>query len=378
MSLPYFNLPLAAEDFLRDYWQRRPLLMRQAAGNLDLIDGDLLAGLALEEAVESRLVSGGLKEGWQLRQGPFAETDLTTLPNSYWTLLVQSVDHYLTQISLLLDSFRFLPPWRIEDIMISYAVPGGSVGPHFDNYDVFLIQGSGTRRWQIGQACDDDTPLLPHDSLKLLKDFKEEEEHLLQPGDVLYLPPGIAHWGTAESDDCITWSVGFRSPDLYQMIDWLLAESEATRQPLLYIDNPADSQSASPCLTHLQMQQLLQQASDSLQRLPCQAMLAKWLSLPRQDTLDLLGVDEEALRKIKPDAILVRHGGARMLLESETSETMWINGEPYALGKEGMPLARKLVGQRIFTEAELSPLLTAPLARNLLNLWVEQGYFYEL
>src|SRR5690606_11456768 len=208
--LPTFRLPLPAERFLSEYWQKKPLLMRQVASGLAHPDANTLAGLALEDEVESRLISGHDLGPWNLQNGPFQERDFDLMPKENWTLLVQSVDCFLTEVSLLLDYFDFLPAWRLEDIMISYAAKGGSVGPHFDQYDVFLVQASGSRRWQIGQRCDGSTLLLPHDDLKLLADFQVQEELVLEAGDVLYLPPDLAHWGIAESDDCITWSVGLR------------------------------------------------------------------------------------------------------------------------------------------------------------------------
>ena len=216
-SLPRFQLPLPADDFLRKHWQKTPLFMPGAATGLDNPDADTLAGLALEEGVEARIIQGAGNGPWQLQQGPLEESVFDRLGEENWTLLVQSVDHFLTDTSLLLDSFSFLPNWRLEDIMMSYAAKGGSVGPHFDRYDVFLIQAAGTRRWQIGDVCDDSSPRQPHPDLKLLADMSVREEFVARPGDVLYLPPGVAHHGVAEDSDCLTWSVGFRAPD-YQML----------------------------------------------------------------------------------------------------------------------------------------------------------------
>ena len=216
-GLPTFTLPLTPAAFLRDYWQKKPLFMPGAASGLDEPDADTLAGLALEENVEARIIRGTAGSNWELKQGPFEETVFAEVGERDWTLLVQSVDHYLTDVSLLLDSFAFLPNWRLEDIMMSYAAKGGGVGPHFDRYDVFLIQAAGSRRWQIGDVCDEKTPKLPHPDLKLVADMPVREEFVANPGDVLYLPPGVAHHGVAEDSDCITWSVGFRAPD-YQML----------------------------------------------------------------------------------------------------------------------------------------------------------------
>lgn len=206
---------ISREEFLRDYWQKKPLLIRQALpGFTPPLDIDELAGLALEETVESRLVmEQGPESPWQLFNGPFKESFLQNLPEKDWTLLVQAVDHLLPEVGELLEAFDFLPSWRVDDVMISFAPEGGSVGPHFDYYDVFLIQASGKRRWQLGQHCDESSPLRSDTRLKILTEFaaNAEQDWVLEAGDLLYLPPQLAHWGTSLSQDCTTWSVGFRA-----------------------------------------------------------------------------------------------------------------------------------------------------------------------
>ncbi|MDH0300930.1 MULTISPECIES: cupin domain-containing protein [unclassified Pseudomonas] len=209
---------LTAREFLRDYWQKKPLLVRQAFPDfVSPIDGDELAGLALEEEVESRLVLEHGERPWELRRGPFAEDAFSDLPERDWTLLVQAVDQFVPEVAELLEEFRFLPSWRIDDVMISYAAPGGSVGPHFDNYDVFLLQGEGKRNWKVGQMCNSDSPLIDHADLRILADFEQSDEWTLEPGDMLYLPPRLAHYGVAE-DECLTYSVGFRAPSAAEVL----------------------------------------------------------------------------------------------------------------------------------------------------------------
>lgn len=217
MQLDRFDI----EAFLRDYWQKKPLLIRnpwKAWSNP--LDPDELAGLACEEEVESRLIrqAGGT---WKLEHGPFPETRFPKLGNKRWTLLVQAVDQYVPEVAALVEPFRFVPNWRIDDVMVSYAADEGSVGPHFDQYDVFLIQGLGKRRWQIGARCDKAAELLPHDDLPLLANFEATDEWILGPGDILYVPPGVAHNGVAVGKDCMTYSVGFRAPSRSELIaDW--------------------------------------------------------------------------------------------------------------------------------------------------------------
>src|SRR5690606_748288 len=155
---------------------------------------------------------------WAVEHGPLAEARLRRSGKAPWTLLVQAVDHHVPAVAALIEAFRFIPNWRIDDVMVSYAVDGGGVGAHFDQYDVFLIQGAGRRRWQVGAPCNADTPLLPNDDVRLLADFKAVDEWILEPGDILYVLPRIAHNGVAIGDDCMTYSIGFRAPSRADLI----------------------------------------------------------------------------------------------------------------------------------------------------------------
>lgn len=229
MTSPLTHLgAMPIETFLRDYWQQKPLLIRNAFPNFESpIDGDELAGLALEEEVESRLVIEHGKHPWELQHGPFSEETFAQLPASNWTLLVQAVDQWVPEINELLNNFRFIPNWRLDDIMVSFAPDQGSVGPHFDYYDVFLLQGLGKRRWKIGQQCTADSPHLQDTELNILQTFATEDEWLLEPGDMLYIPPGIAHWGIAEGN-CMTYSIGFRAPNHGDILTELTHEIAST------------------------------------------------------------------------------------------------------------------------------------------------------
>ncbi|WP_324750053.1 cupin domain-containing protein [Sphingomonas sp. LY54] len=212
------HIDFDAATFLREYWQKKPLLIRNPWGDWrNPIEPDELAGLACEEEVESRLITQG-RGGLTLEHGPFPEDRFGELGRKNWTLLVQAVDHYVPEVAALLAPFRFVPNWRIDDVMVSYAADQGGVGAHFDQYDVFLIQGLGKRRWRIGAHCDEATPLLPHGDLRLLAEFEATDEWVLEPGDILYVPPGIAHDGVAVGD-CMTYSIGFRAPSRGELID---------------------------------------------------------------------------------------------------------------------------------------------------------------
>ncbi len=211
---------LTARQFLRGYWQKKPFLIRQALpGFVSPLSAEELAGLACEDAVESRLIrtTDNTACPWQLRHGPFSDDDFASLGDKDWTLLVQDCQRYDEQIAALLKHFDFIPQWRLDDIMISYATPGGSVGPHIDQYDVFLLQGMGERRWQIDSGATATNNLYPDCELDILQAFNAEEEWLLSPGDMLYLPPQLAHYGVAMSH-CMTLSIGFRAPSHQQML----------------------------------------------------------------------------------------------------------------------------------------------------------------
>jgi len=227
-----------SDKFLSEYWQKKPLLIRNPwTGWSNPLEPDLLAGLACEEDVESRLV---VRSGDTLtvENGPLAPDRFNSLGAANWTLLVQAVDHFDPAVTALIEPFRFIPDWRIDDVMVSYAADGGGVGAHFDNYDVFLVQGLGRRRWRVGQMCDASSLLLPHDDLLLLAEFEPAAEYILEPGDMLYIPPGIAHEGTAigpavgpavgpaigkavgsaKEQGCMTYSIGFRAPAANELL----------------------------------------------------------------------------------------------------------------------------------------------------------------
>jgi len=222
------NVSLTTEQFLADYWQKKPLLIRQALpGFTPELDSNDIAGLACDELAESRLITGSFPEhDWQLRYGPFTDADFSNFPETHWTLLVQDVEKHYPPLQSLMQEFSFLPRWRIDDLMVSVAGPRGSVGPHVDQYDVFLLQAEGHRRWEIAEAYESE--LLPGCDLNVLRRFSSEQEWLLEPGDILYLPPGVAHHGVAQ-DTCMTWSIGMRAPsraDLFLALGEWLAETE--------------------------------------------------------------------------------------------------------------------------------------------------------
>lgn len=224
-------LGMPAAKFLRDYWQKKPLLIRAAIPDfVSPLEPEDLAGLACEELALSRIVSHQrASDAWTLRTGPFTEEEFPGMPDHDWTLLVQDVDKWDLDVRELLQRFDFLPRWRIDDVMVSFAATGGSVGAHVDQYDVFLLQGQGQRRWLIDAG--DDPPLAFRDDveLKLLRQFTATHDWVLEPGDMLYLPPGVPHHGIA-LNPCLTFSIGMRAPSSAELVsdylDTLIADAD--------------------------------------------------------------------------------------------------------------------------------------------------------
>ena len=211
-KLPLGDIPL--EAFLVEYWQKKPLLIRQALPQVKPpIAADELAGLACEEEVESRLIiHDAAADHWELTHGPFVDAIFSELPATHWTLLVQAVDHWVPVAADFLAQFYFIPSWRVDDLMVSYSGDQGGVGPHYDNYDVFLVQVSGRRQWEVGGLYDESSPRRPDVPVKILTEWEPEHCWTLEPGDMLYVPPRVGHSGIAVGEDCMTCSVGFRAP----------------------------------------------------------------------------------------------------------------------------------------------------------------------
>lgn len=211
---------ISAEQFLAEYWQKKPLLVRNALPEIaGLLEPDDVMELALEEHISARLIKQKDKDPdqWTVKSSPLIKGDFQKMPK-LWTLLVQAVDHYSFDLAELWKKFSFIPQWRRDDIMVSYAPKGGSVGKHFDFYDVFLVQGYGHRRWQLGQMCNAETEFVAGQPLRLLPDMEVNFDEVLAPGDLLYVPPGLSHYGVAE-DECLTFSFGFRMPNITEMMD---------------------------------------------------------------------------------------------------------------------------------------------------------------
>lgn len=360
--------------FLRNYWQRRPLLVRQALpGFLSPLSAEELAGLALEPAVESRLVLGNEARGWELRHGPFRESDFTGLPDDDWTLLVQDVEKHLPELAMVFDHFRFLPEWRMDDLMISHAGPGGSVGPHVDRYDVFLLQARGRRRWLIDTGPGTDLEERDAGGLRLLSCFRPTEEWVLEPGDMLYLPPGIPHHGIAE-DDCQTWSIGLRAPELGELLAEVLQVTleRADRDALL--TDAASSPTEMPGLLDMASLAAIRRRLRDALALDDSALdhcIAARITTPKPGFADKegeQGLSAGKLRRRIGAGTAIRRNPASRLLLLETGGSLWlyVDGEPHALAEATAPLAHALAGRHRLSADALAPLIKENSALHLL------------
>ena len=372
---------LDAERFLAEYWQRKPLYLPAALVPWQCpLSPEELAGLACEPEVESRLVSGDEQSGWTLRHGPFEESDFTTAAGRGWTVLVQDVEKHLPQLADMLEPFAFLPPWRIDDLMASFAAPGGSVGPHVDDYDVFLVQGLGRRRWLLDPqpadiAWQEEAPL------RVLRHFSPTETIETAPGDVLYLPPGVAHHGIGD-EPSMTLSIGFRAPSAGELLTaaGVLLDQRA---PLLrYTDREIGLSERDGgrigAAAKDRAARLLQQALPLESRIVDEALgrvvtgNKPWLLSAR--SVEALDADELADRLDRGDRLRRAPTARFAWTHSGDDVLIFADGASWRLGAAGEPLARALCGAGPLGPGLLSvDGVTADRALDLLTALLEQG-----
>jgi 50S ribosomal protein L16 3-hydroxylase len=358
---------LTPRTFMRRHWQKRPLLIRQALpGGVPFLSRAGLFDLAAREGVESRLVVAD-DHAWTLRHGPFSRRALPALARPRWTLLVQGVDLHLDAAHDLMSRFRFVPDARLDDLMVSWASDGGGVGPHFDSYDVFLLQVQGVRRWHIGRLAD--PRLEPGMPLKILSNFEAEQEWRLEPGDMLYLPPRWAHEGVAEGE-CMTASIGFRAPGRAELgrevLQCLLDGVEAPDVDPLYRD-PSQPATVTPARVPEALRRFAGDAVERLLRAPraLDAALGEMLSEPKP------GVWFDAGTSLPEDAGAVLDRRTRMLYDDRH---VFINGESFRAGGRDATLMRRLADARRLAPRERRALGADAL--DLLDQWAEAGWVH--
>ncbi len=366
---------LTPEQFMKRHWQKKPLLIRQALPDMKpLIERSQLLEMVESEEVESRLiVRKGAK--WTLKKGPMGRKSLPSLKTPDWTVLIQGVDLHNDAVHSLLQQFRFVPDARLDDLMISFASEGGGVGPHFDSYDVFLLQAHGQRKWRIGRQKKYE--LQEGVPLKILKDFKPEAEFVLNPGDMLYLPPGYAHDGVAVGE-CMTYSVGFRVPRSAELASELLmglseevTEDQGTASDLLYQDphQTAAIQDASvpKALQEFAVQSVAKALKDP-QILNC--LLGESLTEPKPNVwFDAPDFDE--LPRFEWPAQIRLDRRTKMLFDAKH---IFINGESFRAAGKDAKLLRKLANEKTLSKALASQL--SDNAAELMQAWWEEGWWH--
>ncbi|WP_313081402.1 JmjC domain-containing protein [Pulveribacter sp.] len=356
---------LSAEQFMRRHWHKKPLLVRQAiAGFKPSVSRSALLQLAGSEDAESRLIQH--KDGrWLLRHGPLPRRAIPPLSTREWTVLVQGVDLHDDATHALMQQFAFVPQARLDDLMISYASDGGGVGPHFDSYDVFLLQAHGRRRWRIGRQKN--LELVDGLPLKILANFEPEEEYVLEPGDLLYLPPRWAHDGVAEGE-CMTYSIGFRSPSragLAHEVLLRMADAAADEEGGPIYRDPQQPAVATPGAIPQELQvfarQAVQRALAQPQALEC--ALGEALTEPKPNVWFEPGAGAGLLESVALDR------RTRMMYDARH---IFINGESYRAAGRDAALMRRLADARALTPAELAR--ASDEALELLSTWCDAGW----
>lgn len=376
-----FPSPLINDDFLRRYWQKKPLLMRRAVSlPADLVTKSKLLTLACgSQDVESRLILEHGETPWEAHQGPFERTELEQLPESHWTLLIQDMNRHMPEIRPLLEAFSAIPQWRIDDIMISYAADRGSVGPHSDEYDVFLIQASGKRRWKIHQQPVGDDDLIPDLDLRILKTFDTQMEWLLEPGDILYLPPNVAHWGIAEGE-CITWSVGFQGPSATELSTHWLEERLSSIAPQRYSDPDLKTRQHSGEISaeaigriRNMLRQTFAFSDDELA-----TWFGRFSSEPKENLmpppLKSSITETVLLQQLQQGMPLKRHPYSKIYFTRlPDSLLLFAGGESFPLSADTLDLAILLSEQYEYSYQELQSWLQNPQSLTLLTELVNRG-----
>ena len=350
---------ISEQEFLAEYWQKKPLLIKQALPDfISPIAPDELAGLSLEEEFESRLITGSINNNqWSLTNGPFTKDTFSQLPEQDWTLLVQGVDRFVDEVHNLIQQFDFIPRWRFDDVMISYAAKGGSVGPHFDYYDVFLLQGTGKRRWHISSKhCEldnylDDVPL------RIMNTFEAEYVWDVEPGDVLYVPPKVAHHGVSLDDECTTLSFGYRAYSTQELFESIDQQSEDEGQ--YYQDPIWDNENTPALIPSSAITQAQKILSISAEAFAC--------FITQLDVLDIQLLQHFEPSVFKHQAHYQLHPSCNIayLLNNEVLK-VFINGEPFDFQAFNSQVVVQFCNQRNIDAAQHSELAIYLFKKNLI------------
>lgn len=374
------NLGMEIADFLNEYWQKKPLLIKQGFKHFtDPLTANELAGLAMEEEIESRIVSNANQQ-WQLETGPFE--DYSEFGEQNWTLLVQAVDHWHPEAAKLIESFRFLPNWRIDDLMISFSTPGAGVGPHLDQYDVFIIQGEGKRHWRVGMPDSSLQQHCPHPRLLQVTPFQSCIDVIMEPGDILYIPPGCPHDGIS-IENSLNYSVGFRAPaqkDLITGLTDFLIEQEINGERF---SDPLRQQQPSVGEITPQDLQHIKQLVEKLTSDP--ALLPQWfgnfITQPKHE-LNLTEPEphyspEEIQEYLDEGSVLARLGGLRTSYYRQAQDTLlFINGDCFPLPADEQQTTELLTDNSLLDQQQCLHFCSSPERLSLLTMLINRGYWY--
>lgn len=365
---------LSVDQFMRRHWQRRPLCVRRALpGFTSPITPAALFDLAASDEVESRLVSA-FDGRWAMRRGPFERLPARRRPG--WTLLVQGVDLHDDAMHALLQRFRFVPDARVDDLMVSFATDGGGVGPHTDSYDVFLLQAQGRRRWRV--APPGDTTLVPGAPLKLLADFRPEHEWLLEPGDMLYVPPGWGHDGVADGE-CMTFSIGFRAPSRLEFLSaFLAAAGDAPGGPDPRFGDRGRPAAARPGEVPADLAERLRRWA--LDWRPSSAEVDRFIGSFLTEPKPTVWFDPPDSRT-PPVRLAARAQREGLRLDRRTRMAwrgtgLFANGEPIQAAAPARRWLRRLADLRALSAADCRAALSDPALVALLHRWHESGWLH--
>lgn len=380
-----FCLPdsVTPEQFLAEYWQKKPLLIKQGLPQLkDMFEPEDILGLSLDEAATSRLITQNKTatgEQWQLQQSPLTEEMFADLPEQ-WTVLVQNLEQWSPELGQLWNAFNFIPQWQRDDIMVSYAPKGGSVGKHYDEYDVFLAQGFGHRHWQLGKYCNENTEFIENQPIRIFDDMGEIIfDEVLEPGDVLYVPPKLSHYGVAQ-DDCLTFSFGFRRPNLMQVLDSLV--DAATSEPSLFTPLLLDQPLQAPGkLTQHSISQIKQQLLELLQSDQGEELVAEAVSeVVSKRQYELLvpedSLDAEELKQALSEGAIIRTDYSSRLIYTELDDQLivYANGQPLAdISDSEAELLKRLADADSLTYEDF---LAAKLSAETVMSWLENCWVW--
>jgi 50S ribosomal protein L16 3-hydroxylase len=372
---------LTPETFLKEYWQKKPLLIKQALPNFQgTIGADELAGLAMEQEIESRIIAKNADKSWLVEHGPFENFE--KFGENNWTLLVQAVNNWSRETDQLISLFNFVPRWRIDDVMVSFSTPNGGVGAHLDQYDVFIIQGEGKRRWQVGEPDNTLKTLIPHPDLKQVSKFTPIIDEITEVGDLLYIPPNHPHNGVS-IENSLNYSIGFQAPsnqDLWSGFADKLIDEEIGEQRF---GDKNRSVAIQPSL--LSADDINDIRTFMLEKVADEKLFSEYISqylTQSHHTLELLipmeqFTNEQVLEFVKDDEIhFTPVSGIKSLVCYTPDTNLYINGEKFQLVDETKELGEILAGSKPLTTDKAKSFMDCLKNNQLLTSVLNKGFWY--